>query len=293
MYPVDQKALAELLVTLGVDTAKDWDVQTMQEKVNTNGITYYLPSSGLPVLDADAKHLLGEIMERQSKNEKIEVIGDPLAYISQPLTTAEPEKVAGIEDADEVIPERNEDTESTSEPEETLQGPEAYPEPKQKRRVVKKAGVVRQNKPAKTKVHKTGKARAVQKKHRTVAGASFWDQKTGAWKKNPIIVTDRGAGVTRTIIQELEKAGKEKKPITKSKLLKVLVKAFPNRPEKKMKTTIDNLLGSKLLAQYRIAVQKTKELTKVVNKCSNCGHKVHVKRGERGYWLDGSSRQVG
>lgn len=275
MFPVDKKALVELLTSLGVDTAKDWDVQVLQEKVNTNGITYYLPSTGLPELDADAKFLLGECMERQSRGEKLEVIADPLAYISQPVSTSvssEPEKTAEAEDVTGSLSTET-NTEAISGQADVLPGPEPFPPPakQKKQRTSREPAKERKSKP-----HKTQK-------------------KAKKWKPKILSVTDRGAGVTRTIIEELQKAGKEGKPITKSKLLKIMVKAFPNRPdgEKKMKTTIDNLLGSKLKSQYGIDVQKTKTLTKVNNRCANCGHKVVMKRGERQYWIDTKGRQVG
>jgi hypothetical protein len=97
-----------------------------------------------------------------------------------------------------------------------------------------------------------------------------WREKLDQWKRKPVPVTDRGAGITRCVIGELKKAGAAGNSITKEYIVGVLKKKFPN-PLKKMKTTVDNLLGSRLAQQYGIEVSKTKR---------------GEVDGKRGYWIN-------
>lgn len=64
----------------------------------------------------------------------------------------------------------------------------------------------------------------------------------------------RGVGVIATIIAELRKAN-AKKPTTKEKILAVLVKKFPDRDPKAMKSTISSQVPSGLRTEKGLVVQ--------------------------------------
>lgn len=64
----------------------------------------------------------------------------------------------------------------------------------------------------------------------------------------------RGVGVIATIIEELRKAS-AKKPTTKEKILAVLVKKFPDRDPKAMKSTVSSQIPSGLRTEKGLVVQ--------------------------------------
>lgn len=75
-------------------------------------------------------------------------------------------------------------------------------------------------------------------------------------------------GVISTILECLAKAGKDK-PVTKDEIVKVLVKKFPEREEKAMRSTVNSQVPSGLKTEKNLELQKN---------------------GEGGFWLSKDDR---
>jgi len=80
------------------------------------------------------------------------------------------------------------------------------------------------------------------------------DEKVPVKKKAPPKPGNKGPGVIQTIIKCLREASK-KKPISKDKILAKLVKAFPDREEKAMKSTISSQIPSGLKTEKGLEVK--------------------------------------
>lgn len=80
----------------------------------------------------------------------------------------------------------------------------------------------------------------------------------------------RGANtLVSVIVEELIRSGRAQNPVTKPQIMETLRFKFPDRPERGMKITLDNLLGTKLRVYYQIPVKSCQ---------TGFAHK--------GYWVD-------
>lgn len=230
---VKKSALCDLLEKLGVDTVRTWDAPKLAKKINEGDGIKRFRDDGL-VLALDSEQLYDEIAADQSAGNLIEIEDDELAPEQQatpkPSTNGKP----------------------------ALKKNAAVKKPAAKKSVTKK----------KVKKEKVLAKKPVAEGVKSTAGGApsmndkslTWRQKLDAWKKTPLVMTERGPGVRRRIVEELRAAGRSDPPklLTKPELLKILVEHFPERNEKKMWTSVNALVPSRLIHFWGIDVRKAK-----------------------------------
>jgi hypothetical protein len=275
---VSRTQLADLLVALGTDSARDWDVQTLESNVNDNGILFYSPSRD-PGIQEDLRNLLGEIFDEQMGGRQITVaddaVTDPCAEGNKSAATIPDTPIADVEAN---IPQGSESdfraeanipqTEPHPAPERKPASPISPSAPKKPRRASRRTYVRSAGRPRKGKYKPPPPPKTIKK-------GGKWEAKLKQWKKHPAEITGRGPGITQRVVVELEKAGRKGTTVTKDMLVKLLKESFPKHSIKSLRTTLDNLLGSRLRQQYGLEIQKTQ---------------TYDKNRRRGYWI-GKSRE--
>ena len=263
---VSRTQLADLLAALGTDSARDWDVQTLESNANDNGILFYSPSRD-PGIREDLRNLLGEIFDEQMGGRQITVVDDVVTE-SEPYAEGKESAAAlpGVLTAD--AEENNPQTEPHPAPEPKPASPIPPSAPKKPRRASRRVYVRSAGRPRKGKYKPPPPPKTIKK-------GGKWEAKLKQWKKHPAQITGRGPGITQRVVVELEKAGRKGVTVTKDMLVKLLKESFPKHSIKSLRTTLDNLLGSRLRQQYGLEIQKTQ---------------TYDKNRRRGYWI-GKSRE--
>lgn len=235
---VKRSRLVALFVACGVDTAANWDRGTGPAKLRSKldgGMKKYR-EPGAAIADPELEALFTEIVAAQTEGRPVEIDDD--------VTGAAPAKAAA--------------------------GPSANGKPKAaaKEPAAPKGG----KKPAAVPAPKVGgkkKAAAAEPAAKKPRGGMSYAERR-EWKKtNAIPITDRGPGVSRFIVEQLQKAS-QSKPLTKAVLLERMKLEFPDRDATRMATTINNHIPSRLRTDRHIHVWK-----------------MRMKDDSTGYWIEG------
>jgi hypothetical protein len=257
--------LVKLLVSMNVE-ADSWDVVKLTKRINQEpGISRY-NEPPITFFDPEMEKLYNTIVADQAAGNLVEVISDipePTPPVPESETFALPVETPATEPivvADPTVVDAV--VETTPEPvptiETTPENPETESTPKKPRRG-KKPG----------KRAKSGTTRKMSYEEKVAA----WDKK---FKKTGAPITERGPGIIRVIVEELQRAGKYKspRPVTKKQLLEVLKAKFPDRPPEGMWTYLTNLVPTCLRIERHI----------------HC-HSKNMGGGEKGYYVIGDGRE--
>lgn len=282
-FKVPAARLVNTLVSLGVETARDWSVAKLEQKINDgSGIAKYRDGDA-PIADPDLEQCYQDVVAAQSRGDFVVPEGD----------APEPDTFSLAEPAEAPLPvdaERDENTTPESEPALPVQStvvpttntepeaPSVISSPSAARTTAKKPG-----RPAKKTQPEPSGAGRKRTPGRPPADAPY-AKKRAFWASNPITITKQGPGVMRTVIKELKAAGKgvesgkTPKPVTKKDVFEVLKLEFPDRSPEKMWTNLNNIIPCRLREHYSIHVWRQKTVG-----------------GEMGYYIvgDGSKPQPG
>lgn len=258
---VSRTKMEELLVALGVDTARGWDVQKMNQRVNADGgVDRYFDSS-IPIADVAVRGLFDEIVAHQKAGNPIEVVVDP-------------EPVAGDDGTFSLVDAPLGESETKPKPAKK-QAAKPKPSPKKPVKKVKPKISVNLADPAgvKAALKKPGKKPAAavkaaakpkpKAKPKAVPGVVVtsptklaWRDRVRYYRKHPLPIPPEG--VLRVTYDELLHAGKTGVPVTKDFLLGVLQDKFPDRDVVKMRTTLGNNVPGRLGWKYGVDVVRKK-----------------------------------
>lgn len=86
-------------------------------------------------------------------------------------------------------------------------------------------------------------------------GSAGYAARLADYKVRPRLLRRVASTLVSVVVDELIRAGKAQDPVTKPQLMETLQFKFPDRARKGMKTTLDNLLGTKLRMYYQIPVK--------------------------------------
>lgn len=305
---VNADQLVDLLVGLGVETAKDWSLQKLEEKINQgSGLAKYWDDTA-PLKDPDAKRFYDEVVAAQVQGDRVVPEEKPFSLAGAGgIVEAAKEIAAELKDAprevvvaefgavlgvpDPVVsagdPIKNGDGE--------IVGTALHAAPKGEIVSVKVATpktAARKTVPPKP-VRRPAKEKARVGRTRTPGrppADSTYAEKREFWAANPIRMTQQGPGVMRTVYEELVAAGKgvtfekgvvggrKPKPMTKKDLHEALKIAFPDRDPAKMWVNLNNIIPCRLREHYSIHVWRQR-----------------TTDGETGYYIvgDGKTPQPG
>lgn len=262
---VDQKEAVALLVEGGSVTAKDWNVERVEKAMND----LLQRRDKMSDLSEENELLASKICDALQEGEEIKVVSTEQEDSEDEDTEEKDNEVAqdlhddeDDEDDDEEEEEEEEDSDVEEDEEELEEKPKKKVKelPKKGKTTVKTvvkdvkskktAKDEKVKKPVKAAVKKPAKDEKVKTSTKTKVPA-----KKGKEDKKPR--KKKEDGVCATIINCYRK-GSERRPMTKDKILEVLIEKFPERDPEGMKKTV---AGSPnwIPSYYNVAVQKNEK----------------------------------
>ncbi len=248
---VQQGKLVQLLTELGVSDAADWPPSHLAEKVNApGGVSRYVDASVPFPGSAESYDLLKEIVAFQVGGNAIEV--EPPAE-EPPFATGAGEEAppAGANGVDVAVV--GEDVTVVVMPStngfhaHVEDGPSAFTSKKELLKFLDRVIPDFDHLPAPTP-KKGGRRKKIGRPKGSTTRKAPPPGKT----KIPTV------GVSKAIYDVLVRAGRTKipKPVTKEEIVAHLTAKFPDRSPDKMRSTVNNLVPTRFVAQNRLDVQR-------------------------------------
>jgi hypothetical protein len=253
-----------LFVALGHTEAPQWELSTLEEKVNQDGGVARFVDETVPVPEEHTE-LFAALRDATARGEAIHILTQEPVHIDvggaefeSPVTVVSVSETA----QPEVFPLGDDTVVETGHAESQPEEAPAPEKPRSRRGRPKKGEekprrmvVTRIDRSAKTPRKKMGNTKKVD--GRPDRSKNYQGYKEFV-KKHPLKITGRGPGIMRTVVKLLEKAGEKEKPVTKKAIMTVLVTKFKDRDPEKMKVNLNNLLPGRLRDIYHVDVRKEK-----------------------------------
>lgn len=220
-----QAEVVEVLVALGVDTAPDWDLPTLQAKVNAaGGLARFF--DGTTALPAHLGTIYDDIAKAQAAGHDVSVAPAPVAPV-------EPKGKKGAAKKKKAVGKTA-----------AIAAPKAKTKSKSKPR---------------SKAKPDGTVTAHEKgRHKTYAERQIeWKKR---WGKIGQPISEK-AVVAKALFDILCQAGRGRKPepLTKDEILKIMVQRFPDRDPNKMSTTINNFIPTRFCRKHHVYVWSVRD----------------------------------
>ena len=283
---VQQSQLVKVFLSLGLDSATEWDVPTLVSKTNRDGGIARLREPGQAMADAGAEKLYDAIVADQAAGNLVEVVPDPEPEPAAPETFTlgeEPAAPAAIPPVEptpvEPAPAPKKTRVRTGK---TAKASRAAKAKGGKARAAKTAGAATATKEKPKPKAKARGGKAKPSRHSEPSGNGkrhrrTWDEFKKAWHRlhpeGTAALTKR-AVLANTVVEQLKEAGRNKEALTKEELLDILKEKFPDRAPEKMFSYVSNLVPSKLRDWNGIHVWKKRR-----------------EDGRTGYYIKGAGRE--